>query len=103
MAEEARKNNAPPLTAKSLADMNQAFALEGSQESVTADIRCRSGGSPSNSSYYVDNVTATPLLSKFSLSPRVSHEFGDSHTRMADLTPTSSLPLMVGSPTSLSI
>ena len=63
---------AEPLTAKKLAAMNQAFALGASQESAPT-LRCKTGGSPSNSSFFAESTAAagTPRS-------RFSPEYADS-------------------------
>lgn len=75
--ERKRLGTAAPLTARKIAAMNktvaalnQAFALGGSQES-SATLRCKVGGSPSNSSFFADSAAATPRT-------RFSPEYGDS-------------------------
>ena len=74
--ERKRLGTAAPLTArkiaamnKTVATLNQAFALGGSQESNTT-LRCKAGGSPSNSSFFADSAAATPRT-------RFSPEYAD--------------------------
>ena len=75
--ERKRLGTAAPLTARKIAAMNktvaalnQAYALGGSQES-NATLRCKVGGSPSNSSFFADSAAATPRS-------RFSPQYGDS-------------------------
>ena len=75
--EKKRLGTAAPLTARKIAAMdktvaalNQAYALGGSQES-NATLRCKVGGSPSNYSFFADSAAATPRS-------RFSPDYGDS-------------------------
>ena len=79
--ERARKllDPAEPLTVKKLAAMNkklaamnQAFALGASQESALT-LRCKTGGSPSNSSFFAESTAATGTPRS-----RFSPEYADS-------------------------
>ena len=74
--ERKRLGTAAPLTArkiavmnKTVASLNQAFALGGSQESNTT-LRYKVRGSPSNSSFFADSAAATPRT-------RFSPEYAD--------------------------
>ena len=54
-----------PLTTKKLAAMNQVFALGASQESAPT-LCCKTGGSPSNSSFFAESTGADTPCSRFS-------------------------------------
>ena len=72
--ERARKllDPAEPLTAKKLAAMNQVFTLGASQESAPT-LRCKTGGSSSNSSFFAESTVAAGTLRS-----RFSPEYADS-------------------------
>ena len=82
----------PPLTAKSIAAMNktvatlnQAFAMGASQES-SASLRCKIGGSPSSSSFFADSAAGKPRS-------RISPEYGESqHQYHGGFDPNSIFP-----------
>ena len=72
--ERARKllDPAEPLMANKLTAMNQAFALGASQESAPT-LRCKTGGSPSNSFFFAESTAAAGTPPS-----RFSHEYADS-------------------------